>query len=371
MSVSTSRGSSGAMAVTSAGSRSPAVAPSTEARTSRSSARRSTRSPPREASAASSSAVSRAASSRGASPTRPAELRPVSSTRRTWRSRSGRQVRTTSSVERAEARQSIERTSSPATYSRSESNSVPWPRTWIARRPSSSRSRASREGRWRRDPNGGSTRTRAGTARPPCRAASPSGPSERTVTRTASRSPRRVGVSVVTTRRRSPAGTTSRCRAGTAPAEGCQASRSTRRARRRPGVGHPQRDLERRPEAQGRRPGRVLLAVEAHAPDGDRRQRVHDREQRERPGHGQDPEQRRHEQPHDQRAEGHQQGETPGDGHVVSPRPRPVTAGPARRRARPDRTPSAVTPSSSASGRSATRWRSAGRASALTSSGVT
>ena len=127
MSVSTSRGSSGAMAVTSAGSRSPAVAPSTDARTSRSSASRSTRSPPREASAASSSAVSRAASSRGASPTRPAELRPVSSTTRTWRSRSGRQVRTTSSVERADARQSSERTSSPATYSRSESNSVPWP----------------------------------------------------------------------------------------------------------------------------------------------------------------------------------------------------------------------------------------------------
>ena len=43
----------------------------------------------------------------------------------TRRSRSGRHVRTTTSERRAVARQSIERTSSPMTYSRSESNSVP------------------------------------------------------------------------------------------------------------------------------------------------------------------------------------------------------------------------------------------------------
>ena len=50
---------------------------------------------------------------------------------------------------------------------------------------------------------------------------------------------------------------------------------------------------------------------------------------------------------------------------------RPLSAGRARRRATLSSTPSTVTPSSSASGRSATRWRSVGRASALTSSGVT
>ena len=88
------------------------------------------------------------------------------------------------------------RTSSPRTYSRSESNSVPWPRTRTAARPSSSRSFASRLGRCLRESNGGSTRTRPATARDalprrPARA----GPSDRTVTRSARRSPRRVGVS--------------------------------------------------------------------------------------------------------------------------------------------------------------------------------
>ena len=52
----------------------------------------------------------------------------MSSTSRIRRSRSGRQVRTMTSAARAVARQSMERTSSPTTYSRSESNSVPWPR---------------------------------------------------------------------------------------------------------------------------------------------------------------------------------------------------------------------------------------------------
>ena len=59
---------------------------------------------------------------------------------------------------RAVARQSIERTSSPRTYSRSESNSVPCPRTWIDVFPSSSRSRAIREGRCLRAVKAGSTR---------------------------------------------------------------------------------------------------------------------------------------------------------------------------------------------------------------------
>ncbi|SKS45046.1 Uncharacterised protein [Mycobacteroides abscessus subsp. abscessus] len=56
---------------------------------------------------------------------RPAEVRPVSSTTRMRRSRSGRHVRTTTSLRRALARQSMDRTSSPTTYSRRESNSVP------------------------------------------------------------------------------------------------------------------------------------------------------------------------------------------------------------------------------------------------------
>ena len=117
-----------------------------------------------------------AASSRGASPTRPADVRPVSSTSRTCRSRSGRQVRTMTSDARAEARQSMDRTSSPTTYSRSESNSLPWPRIITSVRPSSSRSRASLAGRCLRDGNAGRTRTCHGATCEPCRAASPSGP---------------------------------------------------------------------------------------------------------------------------------------------------------------------------------------------------
>ena len=77
------------------------------------------------------------------------------------------------SAARAVARQSMERTSSPPTYSRSESNSVPCPRTITADRPSSSRSRASRDGRCLREVNGGSTRSRHGTTCEPCRAGQP------------------------------------------------------------------------------------------------------------------------------------------------------------------------------------------------------
>ena len=54
---------------------------------------------------------------------------------------------TSGSTCRAVARQSIERTSSPRTYSRIESNSVPWPRMSSGVRPSSSRRRVSRDGR--------------------------------------------------------------------------------------------------------------------------------------------------------------------------------------------------------------------------------
>jgi hypothetical protein len=114
-SASTRSGSRSAIASTSRGSTSVREAPSTLARTRRSIAIMSTRSPALVASAASSNAASIAASSRGASPTRPADVREVSSSSITRRSRSGRQVRTTTCWRRAVARQSIERTSSPMT----------------------------------------------------------------------------------------------------------------------------------------------------------------------------------------------------------------------------------------------------------------
>ena len=100
----------------------------------------------------------------------------------TRRSRSGRHVLTTTSDRRAVARQSIERTSSPTTYSRSESNSVPCPRVNVGDMPSISRRLASRDGRCLRDRNGGSTRTRPGTGRDVCLPANPSGPIDRAVT---------------------------------------------------------------------------------------------------------------------------------------------------------------------------------------------
>ena len=147
------------------------------------------------------------------------------------RSRSGRQVRTTTSPPRAVARQSIERTSSPTTYSRSESNSVPCPRRAerdravelaqpgellgqvLARRERRQHPHASTARRCRR-----------------CRPARPSGP-ERTARSPApaARSPRRVGVSAAD----EPAAFT---RAGRRPAASAASRRPTaprRRAARR------------------------------------------------------------------------------------------------------------------------------------------
>jgi hypothetical protein len=89
----------------------------------------------------------------------------VSSTHTTRRSRSGRQLRTTTSDRRALARQSIERTSSPMTYSRSASNSVPWPRPRVTTAPSSTRSRDIFSGSSRRDSKRGYTRSANGGVR--------------------------------------------------------------------------------------------------------------------------------------------------------------------------------------------------------------
>ena len=136
---------------------------------------------------------------------------------------------------RAVARQSIERTSSPRTYSRSESNSVPWPRIISAVRPSSSRQPGEPGGEVPAGPGtAGSTRIRPADRRLDCRAASPSGPAERTVTKAVRRSPRRVGESVIRTARRSPGGMVTLLRAAGPPAEGCQASRTSARTVRRP-----------------------------------------------------------------------------------------------------------------------------------------
>ena len=242
---STSSGCNGAIALTSCASSSVRDAPNTPARLTRSWARKSTWSPARDASAASSSAASIDQSSRGhpagsaavgSTPTRPAAIRPVSSTITTRRSRSGRQVRTMTSARRAVARQSIERTSSPTTYSRSESNSVPCPRISVGNSPSISRSLASRDGRCLRDRNGGSTRTWPATARELCRPASPSGPIERAVTAAARWSPRRTGCSAVWIWCCAPAGTLTVWARGVAPALGGHASRMLPRNRRRPSL---------------------------------------------------------------------------------------------------------------------------------------
>ncbi len=205
-------------------------------RTLRSPARKSIRSPARAARAASSNAASIAESSRGTSSTRPADVREVSRTRTTRRSRSGCQVRTTTLRLRALALQSMDRTSSPRTYSRNESNSVPWPRTRTADRPSRSRSRASRLGRCLRDSKGGSDRTAPATLRVAWREARPSGPGRRTVTPIARRSPRRRGRSGVRRLARSPGPSRIRCRLSVAPAVGCQESRTSPLTRRPPSL---------------------------------------------------------------------------------------------------------------------------------------
>ena len=107
-------------------------APETRASTTRSPASTWTRSRACPASAASSRAASMAASSRGASSTRPAQVREVSTTMTMRRGCSGCQVRTTV-LAPCGGTPSMLRTSSPSTYSRRLSNSVPCPR--VARGP--------------------------------------------------------------------------------------------------------------------------------------------------------------------------------------------------------------------------------------------
>ncbi len=225
-SVSTRRACTGAMASVRAGRSAAPSTPVTRALVTLSCMSRCTWSPARAASAESRSAASSAASSRVPSPTRAAAVRPVSTMRTTCRSRSGRQVRSIVVPARAVARQSMERTSSPRTYSRKESNSVPCPRTWMLVFPSSSRSRASREGRCLREEKAGSTRIAPRTGCSACRPASPRGPRERSTTKALTSSPRRLGRRGMSTRRRSPGGMRRCCRSDGAPAVGCHASRS-------------------------------------------------------------------------------------------------------------------------------------------------
>ena len=225
-------------------------------------------------------------------------------------------------------------------------------------------------GRCLRDVNGGSTRTVQGTTCEPCRAASPSGPDERTVTRSACRSPRRVGRRSEVTRRRSPGGT----------------------SRRVPLLDRPRRRAARR-RGPGRAPGGGPGSSRAGRPRRPRRAGPGCRRSgcscspRTEPARARSSDDSGEEQPVDHdAAPGRPTSRPRRRGRPPRARPagragRAVRSAPSRQpggqrgtgtdASTPSRTPSAVTPSSSASARSRTRWRSVGRASALTSSGVT
>ena len=174
---------------------------------------------------------------------------------------------TSGSACRAVARQSIERTSSPRTYSRIESNSVPWPRMSSGVRPSSSRRRVSRDGRWTREWNGGSTRMRPGAASVACRDQRPSGPAERIVTCSVRRSPRRHGVScrddaaALARRDREPGAV-----GPATPAEGSQRVADGRAEHPRPEVLHGEHRRRRSRRAARGRAGRVRARPAAATP---------------------------------------------------------------------------------------------------------
>ena len=262
-------GSSGAIASTSAGSRSGPVAPVTAARGpgGRRRAGRPGRRPGRRARRA---AARRPSRRPGGARRRPGRRRcaPVSRTSSTRRSRSGRQVRTITSAARAVARQSIERTSSPATYSRSESNSVPCPRTCTRAcgRRARAAAPAARAG-------AGATGTPAAPAPPrhrvralPARPAR-AGPSARTVDPVGAPVPaaRRAAASCVTRRplaRRRP-----RAGAGATAAPGRRRPRVAQHAAHPAAARVSRREGDRRrlAEAHGRSPG-SREAQRAHRP---------------------------------------------------------------------------------------------------------
>ena len=299
-------------------------------------------------------------SSRGTPPTRPAEVRPVSSTMTIRRSRSGRQVRTITSARRAEARQSMDRTSSPTTYSRRESNSLPCPRSSARCCPSSWRSRASFSGRCRaagerrQHPHRPGRRSAWPGARP-ARAARASGPSPPPP------AGRRggPGCSVVVRTACPPGGMATRDLARVAR----RRSAARRRGRwprsvRRPGLATVSVDRARsgraapwsspgpgQPAAGRTRAARARsAAIAAASSPFTASTAATSRKASDHQGPGQGRERR-----------------APGQRHRGTGT-EPSTA---------SSTPSAVAPSSSASGRSCIRCRSVGRASALTSSGVT
>jgi hypothetical protein len=253
----------------------------------------------------------------------------------------------------------MERTSSPTTYSRSESNSLPGPRSSDRCCPSSSRSRDSFSGRCRRLRNGGSARTDHAAGRLPCRAARPIGPNERIVTVAATASPRRRGVSdVVRVARPPPGNLTGACR-GAAPALGGHASRTMARSGRRPGFSivtvtdavSPSRTLVS--PARVTRSGRTGAASSRSAtiPAASRPSTTTSAAAVRSP----------------------RTTRTPASASAAA---RPVSAtagyrGTGTEASTPSSMPSGDAPSSSASGRSWTRCRNVGRARAFTSSGVT
>ena len=254
-SLSTRAGSSSAIASTSRASSSPRPAPSTEARTCRSSASRSTRSPARVASAASSSAASSAASSRGTSPDParrraagvddqqhpPVALRPPGAHDDALPPGRGPPVDRADVVAGDVVAQRVELGALPPDVRRGQPVQLAQPGQPLGQEAPARRRPAARA-------------PRQGTSCRPCRAATPSGPSARTVTRSGRRSPRRVGCSVVVddpllagAARRPPGSPGSRRPRAT------QASRSTARSRRPDGLATVSRTCGRLAEPDRRR----------------------------------------------------------------------------------------------------------------------
>jgi hypothetical protein len=184
--------------------------------------------------------------------------------------------------------------------------------------------------------------------------------------RSRSKRPRRDGRSVVVPSPAGPGGTPGT--GGSVPAATAPARRRAPRAPGRSGCA-PARD--RRPAAERQHPGssRSTCSERARRPAAQSREADHDEQPRGRGVHPR--------APGSPRAGEHRHGAHGGDarprrhrsGRAASPRPRSSGVGTEARI--PSSTASAVAPSSSTSGRSWTRWRSAGLATAFTSSGVT